>query len=99
MESQMTEQGMVESLDVVIDSDDLSPEDEQTIEGHQTGEAFAHKHIIGKMNIFMEEYRRNGYSEQFICGFINGINDVTGGTIRLDAGEVEEELDNPADSD
>ncbi len=99
MESQMAEQQMIEELSVRLDNSDLSPEDEQTLEGFQAGEAFAHAHIIKKINLFMEEYRRNGYSEEFICGFIDGINEVTGGTIRLDAGEVEEELDNPSDSD
>lgn len=82
-----------------IDSDGLSHEEQQTIEGFQVGEAFAHNHIIRKMNLFMEEYRRNGYSEEFISGFVDGINEVTGGTIRLDAGEVDGELDNPSDSD
>lgn len=82
----------------------LSPETEQNLQGNDAGRAFAHKHIIEKMNLFIDEYRRNGYDEWFISGFVDGINDVTGGVIYLDPGEEADEetealLDNPPDSD
>ena len=95
---------MTEMQTVEVDSsnsDDVEVEDR--INGGMAGQEFAHRHIIGKMNIFMEEYRRNGFSEEFIAGYVEGINEVTGGNIGLDAGDSDEELqellDNPPDSD
>lgn len=97
-------------MDIVteqIDSSEMSEYTEQVLEdtvfGNDTGQNFAWEHIIKKMNLFIDEYRRNGYSEDFVNGFIEGINDVTGGNISLEESEVDEEtaelLDNPPDSD
>jgi len=63
---------------------------EENLQGNDTGRAFARRHIIDKMNLFIEEYRRNGYSENFIAGYVDGINDVTGGVIYLSPDEDEE---------
>lgn len=80
---------------------------EDNLNGNDAGREFARKHIIEKMNLFMEVYRREGYSEDFISGFVDGINDVTGGVIYLEPDEGDEEvdedtealLDNPPDGD
>lgn len=97
---------MSENLQESVDNSSTSQYDEEAIEinlaGNDAGRAFAHRHIIEKMNLFIDEYRRNGYTEDFIKGFVDGINDVTGGVIYLDRGEesdreteetVEEELE------
>lgn len=94
-------------MDIVteqIDNSEMSEYTEQAIEdtvfGNDTGQNFAWEHIIKKMNIFIDEYRRNGYSEDFVNGFIEGINDVTGGNISLSVDEETAELlDNPPDGD
>lgn len=70
---------------------------EQNLEGNDAGRAFANRHIIEKMNLFIDEYRRNGYSEDFISGFVDGINDVTGGVIYLSPGDEEEVVDEETD--
>ena len=88
-----------------IDSSEMSEYTEEMVEenlhGNDAGRAFARKHIIEKMNLFIDEYRRNGYSENFVAGFVDGINDVTGGVIYLapDDEETADLLDNPPDSD
>ena len=80
----MTESEQMMQLDV---HSAVDPEHERLMEDHMNGEdagrAFAHRHILEKMNLFFEEYRRNGYSEAFVEGFIEGVNDVTGGSINL----------------
>jgi len=91
-------------MDTQIDSSEMSEYSEELIEenlhGNDSGQAFAMKHIIEKMNLFIDEYRRNGYSENFVNGFIDGINEVTGGNISLtDDEETADLLDNPPDSD
>ena len=64
---------------------------ERNLEGNDAGRAFADRHILQKMNLFIDEYRKNGYSEDFIRGFVDGINDVTGGVIYLENEEAAEE--------
>ena len=91
-------------MNTQIDSSEMSEYSEELIEenlhGNDSGQAFAMKHIIEKMNLFIDEYRRNGYSENFVNGFIDGINEVTGGNISLtDDEETADLLDNPPDSD
>jgi len=94
-------------MDTQIDSSEMSEYSQQMVEdnlhGNEAGQAFARKHIIEKMNLFLDEYRRNGYDEWFIKGFVDGVNDVTGGVIYLEENEADEEteelLDNPPDSD
>ena len=63
----------------------------QNLSGNEAGRAFAQRHIIDKMNLFIDEYRRNGYTEDFINGYVDGINDVTGGVIALDTDEESDE--------
>jgi hypothetical protein len=60
---------------------------EQNLDGMEAGRAFAHRHIIDKMNLFIKVYREKNYSEFFVEGFIDGINEVTGGTIHLSSDE------------
>ena len=94
-------------MDTQIDSSEMTEYSEQMVEdslhGNEAGQAFARKHIIEKMNLFLDEYRRNGYDEWFIKGFVDGVNDVTGGVIYLEENEADEEteelLDNPPESD
>ena len=91
-------------MDIQIDSSEMSEYSEQMIEdnlrGNDAGQAFARKHIIEKMNLFLDEYRRNGYSEDFVAGFVEGLNDVTEGNIGFyDDEETADLLDNPPDSD
>ena len=72
-------------MDTQIDNSEMSEYSEELIEenlhGNDSGQAFAMKHIIEKMNLFIDEYRRNGYSENFVNGFIDGINEVTGANL------------------
>ena len=76
---------------VQIEADDLDEATIQNLDGNEAGRAFAQRHIIDKMNLFIDEYRRNGYSEDFISGYVDGINDVTGGVIALDTDEESDE--------
>ena len=76
---------------VQIEAYDLDEAAEQNLSGNEAGRAFAQRHIIDKMNLFIDEYRRNGYSEDFISGYVDGINDVTGGVIALDFQTDDEE--------
>jgi hypothetical protein len=75
-----------------VERSEMSEYTEQMVEdnlhGNEAGRAFARRHIIDKMNLFIEEYRRNGYSENFIAGYVDGINDVTGGVIYLSPSKV-----------
>lgn len=94
----------MDNMDIQIDSSEVSEYSEQVMEdnlnGNDAGQAFARRHIIEKMNLFIEEYRRNNYSEDFVAGFVDGINDVTGSCISLQHDEETEQLlDNPPDSD
>jgi len=41
--------------------------------GNDAGAKFVEHHVIQKLNLFVEEYRRNGYDEYFVDGFVNGI--------------------------
>lgn len=91
-------------MDTQIDSSEMSKYTEEMVEenlhGNDAGRAFARKHIIEKMNLFIDEYRRNGYSENFVAGFVDGLNDVTGGNIGFyDDEETDELLDSVPDSD
>jgi hypothetical protein len=74
----------------VIDWEE-TPEERDNLNGMEAGRAFAHRHIIEKMNLFIEEYRRNNYSDIFVEGFVDGINEVTGGNIHLEAGVDDEQ--------
>lgn len=67
---------------------------DDNIDGNEAGRAFAHRHILAKINTFIDVYRSKKYSENFIEGFIEGVNDVTGGFITLDS--ETEEVDNPS---
>lgn len=44
--------------------------------GHDAGKVFVDRHIVEKLNLFVEEYRRNGYDEYFVDGFVRGIRDA-----------------------
>jgi hypothetical protein len=77
-----------------VESSEMSEYTEQMVEenlnGNEAGQAFAHRHIIQKINMFLDEYRRNGYSEDFVAGFIDGVNKVTGGSIIITVDDEEE---------
>jgi len=72
---------------VFVDETELSADDVDVMNGFEAGEAFARRHIVDKLNLFIDEYRRNGYSETYVRSFIDGMNDVTGGNICLDYGD------------
>ena len=77
-----------------LDSSEMSEYSEELIEenlqGNEAGRVFAQRHILDKINLFLSEYRRNNYSENYISGFLDGINDTTGGYIQLVTDEDEE---------
>ena len=81
------EQQAEEFLENMEEDDDLTDEERLAIEdnlnGLEAGQTFAHRHIIDKVNTFIDVYRSKGYSEDFIEGFIDGINEITGGFISL----------------
>ena len=68
---------------VMEETEEVTPETLDNLNGNMAGAAFARRHIVDKINLFLEEYRRNGYTENFVSGFIDGVNDVTGGRISL----------------
>lgn len=98
---------MVESVDLVhideeteadsgqfVEQEDWTQQDEDRFNGEEAGTVFAQRHILDKINLFLEEYRRNNYSEDFVEGFIEGINGVTGGNITVnDEDAVKQEVD------
>ena len=88
----------MDATDLVVEAEELSPEMEDLLNGHTAGEQFAARHIMEKINMFLQEYRRNGYSESFLSGFIDGINDVTGGAIVLGGDEDEESVETEPES-
>ncbi len=90
----------MDTVNAVVD-DEMTPEMEQNLAGNDAGRAFAYRHIMDKINLFIQEYRRNGYGEDFVAGFIDGVNDVTGGSISLDMDSEEEDpaTDDPEDLD
>lgn len=95
---------MSEESDVIEFDDEYTQEDEDRLKGEDAGKVFAQRHIIEKMNLFIKVYREKGWSMEFIEGFVEGINQVTGGTISLKRGDQqeesdEEEVDNEAESD
>lgn len=80
----------IDEVDETVDEEypeDWTSEDEDRFNGEEAGTVFAQRHILDKINLFMEEYRRNNYSEEFIDGFLEGINGVTGGSITIDRSE------------
>jgi len=79
----MTETVSVEPYDISEQDEEMSPEVEENLNGNEAGRVFAQRHIIDKINTFLDVYRREGYSENFIAGFLDGINDTTGGHIGL----------------
>ena len=81
--------------------ENYSEADEDRLNGATAGQQFAQRHIFGKIDLFVKVYREKGWSEEFISGFIDGINDATGATICLNSGEesVTEEVDNAAEGD
>jgi len=82
---QLLEEEMAENILEGLDPDEQMLED--NLNGVEAGEAFAHRHIIEKMNLFIDEYRKNGYTEDFISGFLDGVNNITGGAIHLEGGD------------
>lgn len=91
---------MSEASDVIEYDEDYTQEDEDHLNGENAGKVFAQRHILDKMNLFIKVYHEKGWSMEFIEGFVDGINKVTGGTIRLNQEETdEEEVDSEAESD
>lgn len=95
---------MSETSDVIEFDDEYTQEDEDRLKGEDAGKVFAQRHIIEKMNLFIKVYREKGWSMEFIEGFVDGINKITGGTISLKRGDQqeesdEEEVDTEAESD
>jgi hypothetical protein len=72
-----------------IESEEMSAETEQNLEGNEAGRVFAQRHILDKVTLFVDEYRRQGYTEDFISGFLDGINDTTGAWIHLEDNDEE----------
>lgn len=97
----MTDTQIAESLVDEVDSADESQYDEDWTEeqenrrqGYEAGEVFINRHIVNKINVFLEIYRGKGYSENFISGFIDGISDAAqgisfGGNEESDTEEVD----------
>lgn len=96
---------MSEASDVIEFDENYTVEDEDRLQGEEAGKTFAQRHILDKMNLFIKVYREKGWSMEFISGFVDGINEITGGSISLRGPnnpadeETEELLDNPPDSD
>lgn len=78
---------------IFVEESEMSEYSQQLIEdalnGRDAGETFAQRHIIEKINLFIDEYRRNGYSEEYVQGFIDGVNEMTGDSISLEASDGE----------
>lgn len=77
----------------VEEQEDWTREDEDRFNGDAAGVAFAQRHVVDKINLFIEEYRRNKYSEEFIEGFLQGINDSLGSNIGHHDEESTESVD------
>lgn len=56
---------------------------EERMNGMDAGRAFADRHILEKITLFSKVYRDKKYSESFIEGFVDGINEVIGSSIYL----------------
>lgn len=66
-----------------VEQEDWTQQDEDLFNGEEAGVSFAQRHITEKIIMFVQEYRRNNYSEDFVAGFLNGINGAVEGNIRL----------------
>ena len=77
------------------EQEDWTREDEDRFSGGEAGVAFAQRHVLDKINLFIEEYRRNKYSEEFIEAFLQGINDTLGSNIGHHDEESTESVDSP----
>lgn len=96
MNEQMVENEIENAVDTFEEQEDWTKEDEDRFNGEEAGVAFAQRHILDKITLFVKVYREKGYSEAFIEGFMEGINGNIGGNIFLDANdeEVTQALDN-----
>lgn len=75
----MTDKQLAESFieNIPVDEDavteEWSQEDEDRWQGEWAAENFINNHIINKINLFLDVYRKKGYSEAFCQGFMDGI--------------------------
>lgn len=82
----MNDTQIAESILEEVDTDknmeydaDWTEADEQRRQGWEAGEVFINRHIVSKINLFLDVYRKKGYSEDFIAGFIDGLSDAATG--------------------
>lgn len=54
-------------------TEEWTQEDEDRWQGGWAGENFINNHIINKINLFLDVYRKKGYSQAFIEGFMDGV--------------------------
>lgn len=54
-------------------TEEWTQEDEDRWQGGWAAENFINNHIINKINLFLDVYRKKGYSEAFCQGFMDGV--------------------------
>lgn len=52
--------------------------------GYDFGRQFAEFHLLQRMRDRITESRRDGNTQDFIDGFVDGVNDLTGGITTYD---------------
>lgn len=76
MDNEMIEEWPAEFNNDEIMMEEVVPSDDDLASmsaGNDAGAKFVEHQVIEKLNLFVEEYRRNGYDEYFVDGFVNGI--------------------------
>ena len=87
---------MSEMIETFEEQEEWTAEDEDRFNGEEAGVVFAQRHVMDKVNLFIEEYRRNNFSEAFIEGFVSGVNSGLGSNMSIGEESLTEESDTEA---